>query len=112
MQARVGICGRTGAGKTTLSSVFFRLMEPRPGSRIEIDGEDVLTLGLEDLRSRLSIVPQEAVLFQGTVRTNLDPFGDYSDAQLWRALEQAQLQRVCRSLDDPISGRYSLLTGG
>jgi len=80
-------------------------MEPQPGSRVVIDGEDIFSLGLEDLRSRLSIVPQDAVLFQGTVRSNLDPFGEYPDDQIWRALERAQLaRRVFQSLDDPISG--------
>lgn len=103
-RTRVGVVGRTGAGKTSLISALFRLVEPCGGSRVHVDGEDVLTMGLEDLRSRLAIVPQEAVLFKGTIRSNLDPFGDYDDAALWRALDKAQLKgRVVRSLDDAVA---------
>lgn len=69
-----------------------------------VDGEDVLTLGLEDLRSRLAIVPQESILFKGTIRSNLDPFGEYDDAALWAALDKAQLKgRVVRSLADAVA---------
>ena len=103
-RTRVGVVGRTGAGKTSLMAALFRLVEPAAGSSIRIDGEDVLRMGLEDLRSRLAIVPQESILFAGTVRTNLDPFGEYDDVALWRALEKAQLcGRVVKALDDPVS---------
>ena len=103
-RTRVAVVGRTGAGKTSLMAAIFRLVEPTTGSSIQVDGEDVLRMGLEDLRSRLTIVPQESILFAGTVRTNLDPFGEYDDVALWRALEKAQLcGRVVKSLDDTVN---------
>ncbi|CAM9614599.1 unnamed protein product, partial [Phaeothamnion confervicola] len=89
-QTRVGIVGRTGAGKSSLTTCLFRLVEPAAG-RIIIDGIDTLAVGLEVLRSRLAIVPQDPVLFRGTVRSNLDPFGEYSDADMWEALRRAHL---------------------
>ncbi|EGV61465.1 hypothetical protein PSN45_000134 [Yamadazyma tenuis] len=85
---RIGICGRTGAGKSSIIHVLFRLGELSSGS-IEIDGVDISTLGLKELRSHLSIIPQEAVLFRGTVRSNLDPFKKSSDEELWKVLIKA-----------------------
>ncbi|KAI9335034.1 hypothetical protein DFJ73DRAFT_34803 [Zopfochytrium polystomum] len=87
---KVGVVGRTGAGKSTLALAFFRIMEPAGGT-VVIDGVDIRELGVEDLRSHLTIIPQDPVLFAGTVRSNLDPFGKVADADLWNALRRAHL---------------------
>ncbi|KAI9094069.1 ABC transporter type 1, transmembrane domain-containing protein [Phlyctochytrium arcticum] len=87
---KVGIVGRTGAGKSTLSLALYRFLEASEGS-IYVDGVDISQIGLFDLRSRLTIIPQDPVLFTGTVRSNLDPFHEHSDLELWTALRRAHL---------------------
>lgn len=87
---KVGICGRTGAGKSSIMTGLYRLSEVDSGS-ITIDGLDISQMGLRDLRSKLLIIPQDPVLFQGTIRRNLDPFHEYNDEVLWDSLRRSGL---------------------
>ena len=91
----MGIVGRTGAGKSSLISILFRLVEP--DGDVIIDNLDTQMLGLHELREKISIIPQDPVLFSGSIRRNLDPFHQYADDQLWAALKDANLNKLVDS---------------
>ncbi|CAH1379050.1 hypothetical protein MTP99_002817 [Tenebrio molitor] len=105
---KVGIVGRTGAGKSSLTLSLFRIIEAAEGE-ILIDGVNISSLGLHTLRSRLTIIPQDAVLFSGSLRMNLDPFDKHSDEEVWMALEHAHLKSFVKGLT---AGLYHEVTEG
>lgn len=96
----IGVVGRTGSGKSSLMLALFRILEATTGGikidKEQVEGENISGLGLHDLRSKLAIIPQEPVLFSGTVRTNLDPFFEVTDDFIWEVLDIVQLQAAIK----------------
>jgi len=108
-KCKVGIAGHSGCGKSSMLLCVLRIIEPRSGL-IKLEGIDTQSLGLRTLRSAIGVVPQDPVLLQGTLRSNLDPFNHHSDRGVWNALRQAQLDDVVKSLEGQLES--SIAAGG
>jgi len=107
---RVGVVGRTGSGKSSLLLTLLRLVEPaleedisKYEAPLTIDGVDTLRIGLRDLRSKLGIIPQHPVLFSGTIRSNMDPFDEYTDDAIWAALDRCGLQQSVKEMPNMLA---------
>ncbi|CAJ0581545.1 unnamed protein product, partial [Mesorhabditis spiculigera] len=106
---KVAVIGRTGSGKSSLTLALYRIIEADTG-KIFIDGIDISTIGLHDLREKLTIIPQEPILFSGSVRFNLDPFSRHQDDEIWNVLESCQLKPYIAALPEQLS--HPIAEGG
>lgn len=112
---KIGVVGRTGSGKSSLMMALLRMVEVC-GGRIVVDGVDLRAAGLNDVRKKMTIIPQDPVMFSGTIRSNLDPFGESSDSELWSALEKSHIKQFVlkfeKGLDAPVSEYGENLSAG